>query len=222
LRKIASTLIEWIDRLITAQVQLLGLAINHIFSYLHRSLEFMGKQVRFYALPKDEMMFLEFVRSIPETYRVSSKSPNSSIVSFNLPWSTESPEPVFRQYYLGKGNIKTLKPFIRKGSKIVYSEEKMDYVETGEQFFWIDMNAPLIEFSSSFFRDDERLAQGRIWADFYRLEKNEFVHKGDTFETFYETLAIWIRKNFKRVKGIDGYFGKDALAWYEVGGNIFQ
>lgn len=181
----------------------------------------MGKQTRFYALPKDEMMFLEFVRTFPETYRVSSKSSDSSIVSFNLPWSTELPEPVFRDYYFGKGNIKDLGPYIRKGSKKVYSEEKMDYVEIGEQFFWIDLSAPLIEFTASFFRDDGRLTQGRIWADFYKLEKKEFVYKGDDFEVFNETLAKWIRNNFKRVKGIDGYFGKEALEWFRKGGIIF-
>lgn len=180
----------------------------------------MGKQTRFYALPKDEMMFLEFVRTFPETYRVSSKSPDSSIVSFILPWSTDLPEPVFRDFYLGKGNINGLEPFIRKGSKKVYSEIKKDYLETGERFFWIDMSAPLVEFTPSFFRDDGRLTQGRIWADFYWLVGNGFVYKGDDFKAFFETLAKWIRKNFKKLKGIDGYFGPEALAWYESGGKI--
>jgi hypothetical protein len=42
----------------------------------------MGKQVRFYALPKDGVLFLEFVRSIPEAYCISSKLPISSIAEF--------------------------------------------------------------------------------------------------------------------------------------------
>lgn len=144
----------------------------------------MGRQIRFYALPKDEMMFLEFVRSFTETYRVSSKSPDSSIVSFILPWSTDLPEPVFRDFYLGKGNINGLEPFIRKGSKKVYSEIKKDYLETGERFFWIDMSAPLVEFTPSFFRDDGRLTQGRIWADFIGWWVMDLCIKGTISKPF--------------------------------------
>lgn len=182
----------------------------------------MGKQVRFYALPKDELQFSEFVRSIPETYRVSMKSPTSTIASFILTWSGELPKPVFRDYHIGIGNPNTLASYIRKGSYKEYSEEKMDYVDTGEQFYWIDMNSPLVEFTSLFFHEDGKLAQGRIWGDLYRLEGNELINKGDDFKSFYETLAKWIRKNFKRVKGIDGYFGIEALKWFERGGEIFK
>lgn len=181
----------------------------------------MGRQVRFYALPKDEMQFLDFVRSIPDAYLVSGHSPTSKMKNFILPWPGESPEPVFRQSYLGKGNIKALKSFLRKGSTRIYSEQKMDFVETGEKFFYFESQAPLVEFSSSFLRDDGRLTQGRLWVDLYRLEGQEFVYKGDEFKEFYETLAGWIRKNFKKLKGVDGYFGPEALAWYESGGRIF-
>jgi hypothetical protein len=137
-----------------------------------------------------------------------------------LPWSEELPSTVFREFYFGNVKPNELNTYVRRGSYKVYSEEIMDYVDTGEQFYWIDMAAPLIEFTSSFIREGGILVQGRIWADMYRLEGNEFVYKGDDFKIFYETLAKWIRKNYKRVKGIDGYFGKEALAWYEVGGNI--
>jgi hypothetical protein len=182
----------------------------------------MGKQVRFYALPNDEELFWEFIQSIPETYRLSTKSPNSSIDSFALRWSKEPPESVFRKYYIGKGKLEALKTYVRKGSRRVYSEGKMDFVDTGEQFFWIDLSAPLVEFTSSFFHDDGRLAQGRIWADLYRLEGKEFVYKGDEFKDFLEVLANWIKKNYKKRKGIDGYFGKEALEWYKSGGKIFS
>lgn len=180
----------------------------------------MGKQVRFYALPIDEKLFWEFIQSIPETYQLSAKSLNSSVNSFVLRWSREPPKLVFRKYYIGKGKLDVLKTYVRKGSRKVYSEEKMDFVDTGEQFFWIDTNASLIEFIPSFFRDDGKLAQGRIWVDLYRLEEKEFVYKGDDFRDFYEKLANWIRKNFKKLKGVDGYFGKEALEWYKSGGEI--
>lgn len=182
----------------------------------------MGRQIRFYALYKDEIQFLDFVRSIPDAYLVSKNSPTSKISNFILPWPGESPEPVFRKYYIGKGRINDLKSFLRIGSTKVYSEKKMDYVKTGEKFFYIDMEAPLVEFSSSFIRDDGRLTQGRLWVDLYRLEGKEFVYKGDDFKNLYESLVGWIRKNFKKLKGVDGYFGQEALAWYEGGGEIFE
>lgn len=182
----------------------------------------MGRQIRFYALPKDEVKILDFVRSIPDTYLVSKNSPTSKISNFILPWPRESPEPVFRQFFIGKGRINDLRSYLRKGSTKVYNEEKMDFVETGEKFFYIESQAPLVEFMSSHFRDDERLTQGRLWVDLYRLEGQEFVYKGDEFKEFYETLAGWIRKNFKKIKGVDGYFGKEALAWYKEGGKLFR
>ena len=180
----------------------------------------MGKQVRFYALPKDEVLFWEFVRAIPGTYRLSSKSPNSSVSSFVIPWSEKLPKPEFRKYYFCSVKPDSLNAYVKKGSYKVYSEEKMDYIDTGEQFYWLDINAPVIEFISSFFRDDGRLARGRIWADFNKLEGNELVDKGQDLEALFETVAKWIRKNFKRIKGIDGYFGPEALVWYEGGGKI--
>lgn len=179
----------------------------------------MGKQVRFFALPEDEKRFWNYVRSVPKTFRLHVRSTQSDIGSFVVPWDDEPSQLIFREYFIAKGDIGILVPFIKSKRSRVYSEEKMDYVE-GENYFRIDTDGPVIEFTSSFLMEDGKLTQGRIWTDFYRLEKNEFVHKGDAFETFYETLANWIRKNFKRVKGIDGYFGQDALEWHKKGGKI--
>lgn len=96
----------------------------------------------------------------------------------------------------------------------------MDYIDTGEIFYWIDTKAPLVEFTSSFLREDGSLTQGRLWVDLYKLEGQAFVYKGDDFKVFYETLVGWIRKNFKKLKGVDGYFGQEALTWYESSGRI--
>jgi hypothetical protein len=181
----------------------------------------MGKQVRFYALPKDEQQFLDFIESVQGTYKLASESSSHNISSFILPWSDKTRTMAFIKYFIGFGNPNNLFTYIKKGRHKVYNEEKMDYVDTGEQFYWIDINAPLVEFTPSFIRNDEKLFQGRIWADLYRLEGNEFAYKGDEFCSLYESLAKWIRKNFKRVKGIDGYFGQEALDWYKNGGQIF-
>lgn len=181
----------------------------------------MGRQIRFYALPSDELKFWEFVQSIPDTLCLSEKSSSAVIGNFVLPYGEELPKPIFRKLYIYRNRkLNDLMPFLRKGSRKVYSEEQMDYIDTGEIFYWIDTNAPLVEFISSFFREDGSLTQGRLWVDLYKLEGQDFVYKGDDFKAFYETLVGWIRKNFKKLKGIDGYFGEEALAWYKSGGRI--
>ena len=181
----------------------------------------MGKQVRFYSLQQDEKDFWKFVSSIPESSRLSTQSSIKQISSFIVNWDTELPNKNFRQYNIGKGNLNRLNIHLREGSYKYYSETELRYVDTGERFFWFDPNAPFVRFDSSVLNDDEKLRQGRIWADFYMLQGDQFVYKGDEFKELYETLAAWIRKNFKKIKGVDGYFGKEALAWYQNGGKLF-
>ncbi len=123
----------------------------------------MGRQVRFYAFPGDEVLFLAFARSIPGTNLITRKSSNRCIKNFIIPWNEEHLSNKISDLYLCDVNPKSLKNYLRKGSYHVYSEEKMDYIDTGQKFFFMDdMSAPLVEFSPSFFRDDGRLAQGRI------------------------------------------------------------
>jgi hypothetical protein len=180
----------------------------------------MGKQVRFYALPDDEKIIWDFVRTIPDTFSIVTTSTDSTPKSFFIYLDTSQLKPIFREYFISLGNPDALIPYIRKAMPSVYNRELMDFVKTGEIFYRIDTDAPVIEFSSSFFQEDGKLAQGRIWADLYRLEKDQFIYKGDEFKDLYETLAKWIRNHFKKLKGVDGYFGKEALEWYQKGGII--
>lgn len=179
----------------------------------------MGKQVRFFALLEDEKRFWDFVRSVPKTYRLHVRSTQPDIGSFVVPWDDEPSQLIFREYFIAKGDLGFIEPFVKSKRSRIYSEEEMEYLG-GENYFRIDTDGPVIEYTSSFLRDDGKLAQGRIWTDFYRLEGNEFVYKGEDFKVFYETLAEWIKKNFKKLKGVDGYFGQEALAWYESGERI--
>ena len=181
----------------------------------------MGKQVRFYSLPLDEEKFWNFTSSIPGAIRLTDKSSMPTVSSFIVPWNKKTTEAIFSTFHITIDDIDKLNPFIRQGSYKVWSEELLNYADTGKQFYWIDIDAPLIEYSSPFIRNDGYLVQGRIWADFYMLQGDQFVYKGDEFKELYETLAAWIRKNFKKIKGVDGYFGKEALVWYQNGGKLF-
>jgi hypothetical protein len=62
--------------------------------------------------------------------------------------------------------------------------------------------------------------QRRLWAGINALDGLEFVHKGGVFEKRYDGLSCWIRRHFKRVKGVDGYLGNGALNWYQNGGRL--
>ena len=102
-----------------------------------------------------------------------------------------------------------------------YEEDLGTYVETGKVVYSVDRsNAPVIEFSPSFIRRDGRLVKGRIWAEMYRLEGGTLVYKGADFEAWYDRIVRWLRRRFRRVEGVDGYFGQKALEWYREGGKL--
>jgi len=182
----------------------------------------MGKQVQFYTLPKDEIKLVDFVLSIPKVYLLRTKTRMRKIEAIDRDSIINLPDPSFHHLFIGVKSLPILRSDVAEIRTIAYSEEKLDFVATGEIFYSVSTNAPVIEFSRSYVRKDNNLVQGRIWCEFYRLtdDRNHLEYKGDDFKAFYETLAKWIRKNFKKLKGVDGYFGPEALAWYENGGKI--
>jgi hypothetical protein len=97
-------------------------------------------------------------------------------------------------------------------------------VPTGETYYRISDGdaAPLIEYIHSKIVPSGTLTRGRVWADMYGLndDKTKLVYKGDAFEKWYEGMARWLRRNLIRVKGVQGYFGKQALEWFREGGRV--
>jgi hypothetical protein len=181
----------------------------------------MGRQIRFYMLPEDERVFLQFVRRDPSLVLLTRTSPtpelriienslvsppqDSELISI-LFWNTTLPidESDIREIHLKR-----------------YDAERGVYVETGKVLYSIDLsNAPVIELSRSFIRTDGQLVKGRIWAEMYQLEGDTWVHKGAGFESSYDRIARWLRRSFGRVKGADAYFGRKALEWYQEGGRL--
>lgn len=182
----------------------------------------MGKQVRFYTLSTDEIKLVDFVLSIPKAYLLRTKTRLQRIETVDRDSIINTPDPSLHHLFIGIKSLPIPWSDVTEIRAITYSEEKLDFVETGEIFYSVSTNAPVIEFSRSFVRKDNNLVQGRIWCEFYRLtdDRNHLEYKGDDFKALYETLSGWIRKNFKKLKGVDGYFGQEALAWYESGGRI--
>ena len=166
----------------------------------------MGRQIRFYALPRDEQALLEFVHRDPD------------VVILGVPFLEREPRiidtlPSIESVELGWTEVllwNTRFPFAG------------DYVQIRNTNLWQPnkSDAPVIEFSRSCIRDEERLLRGRLWAEMYRLENEKMVHKGKEFEKWYDRLARWIRRHYARLKDIDAYIGPDALEWYRDGGRL--
>jgi hypothetical protein len=181
----------------------------------------MGKQVRFYMLPEDERMFLEFVYQNRTVVLLDERSSEPKLHILGKP-------PVAPQQRSDPGTIllwDTTFPInesdIQKIHLREYREEVGIYMETGQVVYYIDKSAlPVIELNSSFIRPDGSLAKGRIWAEMHQFRENIFVYKGKDFESWYNQLAKWLRRNFKRIEGIDGYFGPKAFEWYQEGGKL--
>lgn len=178
----------------------------------------MGKQIRFYMLPGDELLFFDFILKDSDTKAILEhpKEPRIEIIpsqtliqggSVNLPdfliWNTNTPLPL--------DQIKTA--HLRK-----YDESIMDYVPTGQVGYYVDkFVTPVIEFTPSRIRPDGEISQGRLWAEMHYVVGNEWVYKGDTFNKYYEKIARWIRKNFSRIENADGYFGPEVFKLYKDG-----
>jgi hypothetical protein len=149
----------------------------------------------------------------------SGPEPELQILENPLILLPQRPEP--REVLLWNTTFRLDEKDIRGGFIKKYNTGRATYVETGEmRYFITTSNAPVIEFSRSVVRSDGYIAHGRIWAEMYRLEGDALVYKGKDFEAWYDHIARWLRRNFKRIKGEDGYFGQSALKWYQEGGKL--
>jgi hypothetical protein len=181
----------------------------------------MGRQIRFYTLTADEQNFVDFVLSLPDTQFINWKMDKPKIKVLDRAMIFDSKDVNLRHVFIWQKSLKISKDSINKHKAKIYSEERMEFIETGETFYTVSTDAPVIEFSRSFFREDNSLVQGRLWCDSYTVIDNNWVYKGDEFKRLNETLVVWIRKSFKKLKGVDGYFGPEALVWYQNGGQLF-
>jgi hypothetical protein len=168
----------------------------------------MGKQVRFYALPGDEQTFVEFVRQDPDVVilGVPFLKPEPRIID-TLP-SIESVDLWWTEVLLWNTKFSFLSDYVQIRNTNLWQPNKSD--------------APVIEFSRSCIRDEERLQRGRLWVEMYRLENEKLVHKGKVFEQWYDRLARWIRRHYILLKNIDAYIGSEALEWYRDGGRLIR
>ncbi|HPH98567.1 MAG TPA: hypothetical protein PKW33_21395 [Anaerolineaceae bacterium] len=172
-------------------------------------------------LPEDENQFFDFVLSLPDIYFIAGRMETSDLVVVNTQIRIQPFTPDLFQVYIWPSSMPMQEGDIRFARYHKYDEEKMDYVETGETGYWINTSAPVIELMRSSIRDDQKLMQGRLWFDPYRLVGQEFVYKGEALEALYNKLSRWIISHFHREKGLDGYYGMAAWEWHLQGGEFF-
>jgi hypothetical protein len=181
----------------------------------------MGKQVRFYMMPEDELSFLQFACQEQDVVLLARSSTGPKLQILEVTLDVPQKRSKLSVVLLWNKAFPFREDDVQELRAREYKEELGTYVETDNVFYSVDkLNAPVIEFSPSFIRADEELVQGRIWAEMYRSARDSTVYKGKDFESWYIGIAKWIRSRFERVKGVDAYLGPEAIKWFQRGGKL--
>lgn len=172
----------------------------------------MGKQVNFYMLPKDEAEFMEALRARTEFIIIGSPSMTQTPTILDELPVEDSPVVWRDTVYLG-----------RPGCALFTRRVTMQAGPLqGKALYFIDgSDSSVVEFGRCVLRDDGVLTRGRIWAEMRRLEGKHFVYKGREFEEWYDSMAAWIRRHYRKV-GERPYFyiGPEAYKWWQAGGQL--
>ena len=157
----------------------------------------MGRQTRFHMLPEDCRRFVHFLQQRDPVIVAGIHSPVSAEITEVLrPWESGGFYCLWNQAIL---------PELRR-------EARGKFLNVNQ------FAAPVIEFSypspiAEPWNSQPALYQGRIWAS--------FETKNREFETWYNAVVRWIRKNFIRdiAVGFDrDSIGPAAYEWFKSGG----
>ncbi len=161
----------------------------------------------FYMTREDEQEFLEFVQRTGKVVVLPSTSPAKDIQPVKA-----LPEPFSREswfsLYLHNRDV--------PGSVVV------EYLPQQKYYVINKLEAPVVEFSRSV-PDRNIIHPGRIWAQFAYLDKKRMIMlpKDPLFKSWYETIALWLRKNYVRIR--EGqYAGSGARSFTKQGGTLAE
>ncbi len=180
----------------------------------------IGKQVNFFMLPEDERLFLTFVFTNPEVELIieHNNEPNIQLIDKNAYLLNEIPTRT-GVYLLWNKTFPIEGAFIRKVEYREFSEDAMDYVLTGKSGYVVDkINAPVIEYMPSKFIENGIINRGRIWAGMFYSENGKLIRKKKEFETWYDKIARWLRRNFSRTNDSSFfYLGPELIKLHKMG-----
>ena len=169
----------------------------------------MGSQVNFFMSYEDEQAFNQVVIKFGGC--LISKRSQTEVVHL-VPFLAPVPERVF------PGEL-----------CIVHRDHiagvRLYFVDGVEQYFVDEDNSPVIQFHRSW-RKDNTLFRGRIWCQFESrlwdaaLANEVVTEKDKGFQSFYNSLARWIRRNYRRDPQFGFFIGDHAWKWYVAGGEI--
>jgi len=164
----------------------------------------MGKQVRVYMTGADETKFWRFAKSTGDVellpYHMS--SPSDRLTALPPPKSSR-----FWQVVYLYNPVAPDKLTIRR-------------IGDRKDFLVDSLSSPVVQFRRTL-AVDNRLVPGRLWAEFSWLDPAGPVHrrKSQEFADWFETIAGWIRKTYKRVAALT-YAGAGAIGFAEKGGKL--
>lgn len=170
----------------------------------------MGRQIRFYMLQKDEINFLKQLLKIDGLYFVRKKF-SDPLTMYVDPLRCHSQNSIeCRNLFICSPNTILNKKNILK-RKYIVNKSFTDGFDKQEEYFMIDEdNANVIEFSRCLFNPEGKLVQGRLWVELYAMRANRYIYKGEELKNLYNRISNWIRHNFNKIEGQDGYFGPEA------------
>jgi hypothetical protein len=149
-------------------------------------------------LEEDCKRFVEFVRDRDPVIVVSRSSKVSSVEDVQRPWERGETYCLWNREVLPSLERKFIPP----------EPETSPY-------YRIDSSLPVIEFwypspVPEPWNGRLSLTQGRVWA--------QFVDSTRQFESWYNAVVRWLRKNFVRDTVLGDYIGASAYAWFKQGG----
>jgi hypothetical protein len=160
----------------------------------------MGRQVHFYMLQDDQFGFFRVVQDGAQ-----------AVIAVR---DSDSPE-VLAASDVELGSGKTLCLWNRE----LLPQLKRKWIPEPGYYRVDGLNEPVLELVPSFTATWEgrpALGQGRIFGDF-----DPYLGKPKDFEKWYEALAGWIRKHYKKSQArMGGYIGPAAHEFYRGGGYL--
>ena len=149
-------------------------------------------------LQEDCKQFVDFVRQRDPVIVLDRSSKSSAIQEVKQPWERGETYCLWNQAVV---------PSIER-TLIRVDEDR-------ESYYSIDSSLPVIEFwfpspLGYIWNGRRALTQGRVWAQF-----DDPTRK---FESWYNAVVRWIRKNFVRDTVLGDYIGPGAHEWYKDGG----
>lgn len=165
----------------------------------------MGRQVNFYMSREDEREFVDFVRSTANVEIL----PYTSATREFTPVQT-LPEPLSMKFW---GELWLVNRSISSNLVVNFISQQGYYTIDGLQ-------SSVIEFSRSFLQEGV-LKPGRIWAEFNVFDGGRMIllPKESGLEEWYDAIAKWIRKRYKRVSS-SFYAAPGAMRFRQDGGKL--